>query len=228
MKTLQAARDKSVQHIVKPQFTIKSQSNMMHRVMVIREPAPAVLPWIGAVFLTVAVGLTYFFAARLSLYLLTKPDGVAVFWPAAGVSAGVLICIGPRARLPVIVGVVGATIGANLLGDRNLWSSIVFAGSNAGEAVLVAGLLQRFFASPFSLDNFHRVLGLLAAAVVGAAVSGIGGMVGYLAFHPSQASAFTIWYHWFASDVVGIITVAPILIGLFAAISRSAAAPRSA
>ena len=32
----------------------------------------------------IAVAGAYFLAARLSLALLTKPDGVAVFWPAAG------------------------------------------------------------------------------------------------------------------------------------------------
>ena len=34
---------------------------------------------IASLGLTIAIGVTYFFAARLSLGLLTKPDGVAVF-----------------------------------------------------------------------------------------------------------------------------------------------------
>src|SRR5580693_2277597 len=42
----------------------------------------------GSIWLAVAVGVAYFLSARLSLGLLTKPDGVAVFWPAAGVAAG--------------------------------------------------------------------------------------------------------------------------------------------
>src|SRR5258707_15727972 len=42
------------------------------------------LPWIGAIGLAVAVGIAYFFVARLSLALLAKPDGVALFWPAVG------------------------------------------------------------------------------------------------------------------------------------------------
>jgi len=46
-------------------------------------------PWVGAIGLTVVVAFVYFVAARLSLALLTKPEGVAVFWLAAGVSAGV-------------------------------------------------------------------------------------------------------------------------------------------
>src|SRR5262245_35664408 len=45
--------------------------------------------WTGAIALAVAIAIAYFLAARLSLAMLTKPDGVAVFWPAAGVAAGV-------------------------------------------------------------------------------------------------------------------------------------------
>ena len=58
------------------------------------------LPWIGAIGLAVAVGIAYFFVARLSLALLAKPDGVALFWPAAGLSSGVLIALGRAGRLP--------------------------------------------------------------------------------------------------------------------------------
>ena len=36
---------------------------------------------------TAGVALAYFFAARLSLALLEPVDGVAVFWPAAGVAS---------------------------------------------------------------------------------------------------------------------------------------------
>ena len=35
--------------------------------------------WVGTIGLTVAVGIVYFLSARLSLALLTKPEGVAVF-----------------------------------------------------------------------------------------------------------------------------------------------------
>src|SRR5262245_38841476 len=66
--------------------------------------------WVGSIGIAVAVGVAYFLAARLSLFLLTKPDGVAVFWPAAGVSSGVLIAMGREVRWPVAVGTMAATI----------------------------------------------------------------------------------------------------------------------
>jgi signal transduction histidine kinase len=174
--------------------------------------------WITSVGLAIAVGVAYFLAARLSLFLLTKPDGVAVFWPAAGVSSGVLIGLGPRARLPVIAGTMAATVAANLLGDRNIWSTIFFALSNALEAALVAALIERYFGPSFGLDRLRNVIGLLAAAIIAAGISGIVGALGFRLFHSPPASFLTIWHHWFLSDAIGIVTVAPLLIGLIFAL----------
>jgi integral membrane sensor domain MASE1 len=125
-------------------------------------PAP---PRIAAIWLAIAVGIACFLAAQLSLSLLAEPDGVALFWPAAGVSSGVPIALGRDARLPVASGVV-ATIIANLMGDRNIWSATIFAFCNAGEALLTAWLIERYFGFPFSLDRLRNVLGLLVVAVV--------------------------------------------------------------
>ena len=168
--------------------------------------------WMSSAWLAVVVGSVYILAAKLSLALLT-PDGVAVFWPAAGIAAGALIALGPRARWAVVVGTMVATIVANLLGDRNLPSAIVFALCNAGEAVLAAGLIQRYFGSPFSLDRLRHVLGLLAAAIVATAVSGIGGALGFAWFH-GATSMLATWQNWFASDALGIVTSVPLVIGL--------------
>jgi len=168
--------------------------------------------WARSIGLAAAVGIVYFLAARLSLLLLTKPDGVAVFWPASGVASGVLIALGPRARLPVAAGAMAATIVANLMGDRTLFSAVVFGLCNAGEALLTAWLIERYFGLGFNLGKLSHVLGMLVCAIVATAVSGIGGTAGFLYFHSSNASILTIWQHWFASDALGIITVAPLII----------------
>ncbi len=75
--------------------------------------------WLASLGLAGPVAAAYFLAARLRLLLLSKPDGVPVFWPAAGVASGILIAIGPSARWPVAAGTMVATALANLLGDRN-------------------------------------------------------------------------------------------------------------
>src|SRR5216683_2221535 len=94
-------------------------------------------------------------------------------------SIGALISLGSRARLPVIAGTMAATVAANLLGDRNISSAVAFALCNAGEAVLVAALIERHFGASFSLDKPRNIFGLLAATIVGAAISGIGGTMGF-------------------------------------------------
>jgi PAS domain S-box-containing protein len=171
---------------------------------------------VGSIALAVTVGVAYFLAARLSLALLTKPDGVAVFWPASGVAAGVLIALGPSARVPVAIGAMVATIVANLLGDRTFLSSMVFAVCNAAEALIAAWLIERQFGSRFTLDRLANVLGLLVAATVATAISGIGGTAAFKYLQNSTAPVLTTWQHWFASDALGIVTVAPLLIGLAA------------
>ena len=180
----------------------------------VSKPAARLLPWPVAVLVAVAVAIAYFLAARLSLALLEKPDGVAVFWPAAGVASGALIVAGSAARWPVLIGVMAATIVANLLGDRNVWSSVFFAVANASEAAIVAGLIERSYGSPFELNTLRRVIGLFAATIAGTVVSGILGTMGFVWFHGATVSAPTVWLHWFASDALGTLTVAPLVIGL--------------
>jgi PAS domain S-box-containing protein len=174
--------------------------------------------WVTAIGVTVAVGFAFFLAARLGLTLLTKPDGVAVFWPASGVAAGALIALGPRAKLPVALGTAAATIAANLSGDRTLASSVIFALCNAGEALLAAGLIEHRFGSGFALDRLRHVLELIAAAVFASAISGIGGTLVFKLFQGSTAPILTTWQHWFASAALGIVTFAPLLIGAGAAV----------
>jgi integral membrane sensor domain MASE1 len=181
----------------------------------LRTRAYPTLPPVGAVGLAITVGVAYFLAAQLSLAFLAEPDGVAVFWPAAGLSSGVLIALGRGARLPVASGVIAATIIANLMmGDWNVWNAAALALWNTGEPLLVAWLIERYFGSGFILDRLRNVLGLLAAAVVATAASGIGGMVASKLLHSATTPIWIIWQHWVASATIGIITVAPMVIGL--------------
>src|SRR5262245_34207696 len=143
-------------------------------------------PWVSAIGTAAAVGVAYFLAAELSLALLTKPEGVAVFWPAAGVAVGAIIALGPNARLPVAVGTMAATLVANLLGDRNLWSTILFALCNAGEAVFAAWLIQHYIGSDFGSGGWGQVLGWLAERIMAPALSGIGGAIAFKLFHARQ------------------------------------------
>jgi signal transduction histidine kinase len=180
--------------------------------------------WAGSIGLAVAVGLVYFLAAWLSYGLSLQSEGLAVFWPASGVSSGLLIALGSRARWPVVSGVIAAVVTDHLIMADPLRVGIVFALSDAAETLIIAGLIERYFGAEFTLDRLRHVLGMLAAAVIGTCVSGIGGVIASVLLQPPTVPILTIWHHWVTSNTIGFIAVAPLLIGLAAALRQR---PRS-
>jgi PAS domain S-box-containing protein len=175
--------------------------------------------WLAPVRLAVAIFVAYFLAGRLGLSLQTQPDGVAVFWPAAGISAGILIALGRDVRWPVVVGVMAATLAVNLTSDRTVWSSSVFALRNAGEALLIAWLIERYVSRDFTLTRLRHVAGFLAAIMVATAITAVGGALAIKLLHSPDVPFLITWRHWLASAAIGIITVAPMMFAV-AALAR--------
>jgi PAS domain S-box-containing protein len=116
------------------------------------------------------------------------------------------------------MGVIVASAAAALLDDRNVWTSIAFGLSNASEAFLVMWLIERWFGTTFSLDSVRRVLGFLAAAALAPAIAAVSAAGAIQLFSPSTAGLLDIWKVWSASDALGIVAVAPLLIGVAAAV----------
>ena len=179
-----------------------------------------VQPWLRGVGLAGAVGVAYYVAGRLGVGLILKPEGVAVFWPAAGISSGVLIALGRSARWPVALGVLAATVVVHVAIVDPLWAGTALGACNAAEALITAGLITAYFGTDFRLDRLDRALGFFLAAIVGTAISGLGGAVTYRLMSGPSAEMLTSWQHWFASDAIGIVIVAPLVIGIGDAIQH--------
>src|SRR5262245_1530575 len=118
-----------------------------------------------------------------------------------------------------------ATIATHLIINDPLWAGVALGLSNGAEAFITAGLIRHFFGADFNLVRVRHVFVLVAAAVVATTVSGIGGAVTYRLMRGPSAPMLDSWQHWFASDFVGIIAVAPLVIGLAAVVRRPS--PRS-
>jgi PAS domain S-box-containing protein len=166
----------------------------------------------AAIGMAAGLAIAYFLAAKLGLALQAQPSDVAVFWPASGVAAGILMLAGRRAYPALLIGVVVGTVAANILNDRNVWTSALKGLCNAGEAVVVAKLLERWFGPQFTFDEFRRVVGFVAVATLAAAMSGVGGAATMTQLH-TTAPFWDVWRDWFLSDGIGIVSVAPIVIG---------------
>ena len=167
--------------------------------------------WFGLVKLAVATGIGYFLLARLGLLL--RAEGVAVFWPAAGLAIGALIALGPRARLPLAAGVFVATVACNLMLGRYAWLAITFGLLNVGQTLFTAWLLERWFGRSFKLEDVQRVLGFFAATAAGSALSALG-TAAVIGLIKPTAPHLHVWRLWFAACSLGVVTVAPLLIGL--------------
>jgi integral membrane sensor domain MASE1 len=89
---------------------------------------------------------------------------LAVFWPASGVAAGILIALARRTIPAILIGVVVGTVAAILVSNIGLVTRLLNGFWNAGEAVLAAWLLERWFGRPFTFADLSRAGGLLAAA----------------------------------------------------------------
>lgn len=174
----------------------------------------------GSIGWVLGTTLVCFLAARLGLEMKAQPSNVAVFWPASGLGAGLMVAAGAVAparfgsepvvnrRLCVAAGIFLATVMANLLGDRNLILAIAFGLCNAGEALIFAKILGRV---PDGL-SFARLNGavwfLFAAAAAAASMAALASLV-LLAVVPSAGAYLSIVRDWWLSDAVGIVIFAP-------------------
>ena len=171
--------------------------------------------WMSSVWLAVVVGSVYILAAKLSLSLLT-PDGVAVFWPAAGVAAGALIAFGP-----VRDGRSGRDDGRDHRGqspgrskplERHRLRPMQCRGSPADgwpdRALLRFAFQSRPAASRAGLarGSDRRSRRLRDRRDPG---------VRLVPWRDITDSV--TWQNWFASDALGIVTIAPLVIGLASA-----------
>lgn len=113
------------------------------------------------------------FAASLGGAILApQGTGVAVWWPAAGLSLGLALLV-PRNRIPAaLVLVVVVTASANALAGRPLLVSLAFAVANALEVAVSLTVLQAW-RRPFRLSSLQAGLRFAVAAAVAAMLAGV-------------------------------------------------------
>ena len=166
--------------------------------------------------LALVVGVAYFIAARLGLALRAS-TGTSVFWPAAGISVAALIVWGPSGRFSVAAGVVVATVVSNLMIGRSVGLAVAFALVNAAQALLTTALIERWFGRSFKLGIVSNVLGFLLASTIGSVVAATGAAI-VVALFDATVPVVTFWRVWLGSCLLGIIAVAPLLVGIAEAV----------
>ena len=169
--------------------------------------------------LPVLTGLSYFAAAFGSLELTRSGDGIAALWPASGIMLAVVLTT-PRSRLKWHIAAAAiASLLANMLAGNTFQISAMFTVANISEAVIALWLLRYrtschvSFVEPSDLICFTKVAAI--ATLLSAAIATITG--------PTISADFFL--SWFATDLLGILIVSPLLLivgrGVFARRSKA-------
>ncbi|WP_176484666.1 sensor domain-containing diguanylate cyclase [Sphingomonas spermidinifaciens] len=153
-----------------------------------------------------ATGLAYYLAAFGALSLTVGDAGIATLWPASGVLLATILLI-PKRRLPVYV--MAAAVGslaANLQARNPALMSIGFTIANIGEAIIAAWLLFRRASDAMSLVRPGGLTLFCLSSAIAAASSAT------LAWCIAGTRSTGFWLSWFATDLLGILAVTPLII----------------
>jgi len=171
------------------------------------------------------------FALTLSTALIglgLQDDGVAVFWPAAGVVTGLWLAASRGSvRLAVMLGAVLAFTISNLINGRSPGAAAVFIAGNLVQPLLIAAVLERG-GRRVRLDTLRGAAAFLAVALTAAAVTGSVTAFGLVAAGHAHAPYGRVFELWVTAHSVALVTVAPALIALGGLLPGRAAALREA
>ena len=159
----------------------------------------------------VLVALTYYASARLGLGLSLVGHNVTPLWPPTGVAVAALLVLGRRMWPAVAV----AAFAVNVPISATLLAAAVTAVGNTLAPYLAVVLLHRV-GFRRDLDRQRDALaivfvGALAAMLVSATI-GAGTLVA--AGTITTAELPTAWAVWWTGDAMGVLVVAPFLLGL--------------
>ena len=162
--------------------------------------------------LFVAVLLAYLALAQFVIWLNDPIRLGAGYWPAAGLSLGLLVLL-PRRRWGwVLAGVAVAELGGDQFHGYALGASLLWTAANCLEPLVGAMLLRRWGNPVGALVPMTQLLRFFAAAVVlgplvGATVGSVGSV--YVA---DLGAWWEIWAKFFVGDALGVLVIAPMLL----------------
>ncbi len=196
---------------VEGRLTLATHARPQRTIMPLRmRPRPLTVPgFYRDVAVSSAVAAVYFGAGKLGLSLaFVNPSATAV-WPPTGISLAALLLVGFRAWPGILVGafLVNATTTGSVM------TSAMVAAGNTLQALLGAGLVNRFAGGCRAFDRAADTLKFAAlagfasvvSATIGTTSLSLGGTAPWTNYVP-------IWFTWWLGDTVGVWLFAPLLV----------------
>lgn len=169
------------------------------------------LPRFGASTLveTALLALAYGLAAHVGLMLDAVSGFASLVWPASGVALAALFIRGPVLWPGVWIG----AMAANYIAGTPVFAAAGIAAGNTLEAVVGVHAL-RFLGFDPGIKRVRDAISLIVAAAMGSTIiaASIGVSSLYLAGVLSAGSIVPAWRTWWIGDMIGDLTVAPLIL----------------
>lgn len=157
------------------------------------------------------VAAAYLALAQASIWLNDPIQFGAAFWPAAGLSLGLLLLLDRRAWPWILGGVALAEVAGDLMRGYAPGAIAFWTAGNVIEPVVGASLVRRFVSPRGSLTPLRALLGFVVAGVIaGPLVGATVGSMGTVAF--GGLAPAVVWPKYVVGDALGVLVVAPVLL----------------
>lgn len=157
----------------------------------------------------------YYLTGRLGLLLTIPPGQATAIWPASGIALAGLISFGPRYVSAVVLGALGTSlVHPDVIDLQALGIASTIALGAGAQALAGYWLVRRFLSLPALLEQPAEIFALLllggpVSCLVNATVGTL--TLFWVGFVPAPALTFH-WLTWWAGDVMGVFTFAPIMV----------------
>jgi PAS domain S-box-containing protein len=153
--------------------------------------------------------LLYFVVARLSLWTLGD-EGIAVVWPAAGLSLALLLLYDLRLWVGIIVAVGAANLQAGFTPPLAMGLAL----ANALETLLAAMLLRDVVRLHPGFARFRDIFGLGLVSLVAMVPGALLAALTFALFAPGRTEPVQVALTWWRADQVSIWLITPAVMTL--------------
>ncbi|RXD07303.1 sensor domain-containing diguanylate cyclase [Sphingomonas sp. UV9] len=163
----------------------------------------------------VGMGIAYYIAAVVSLFLTRGQDGIAMLWPASGILFAALLVVPPQRAGWFLATAAMASFAANLGSGNAVVVSIGFTVANMTESAFAAWLVRTRGKCRVSFVNPRGLTCFCMAATLATMLSAT------MATIMAPIASIDVWLSWFSTDLLGLLVVTPMIMIVGRALYRN-------
>jgi diguanylate cyclase (GGDEF)-like protein/PAS domain S-box-containing protein len=157
----------------------------------------------------VIIGISYYFLAKLGIYLSSPPEYIATFWPSNAIVLATLLLTERRYWWLFILAILPAISFPSLAANYSITRVVIFCIANCTEILMAALILK----TVFMRINFDLLRDMMAFIIIAALITPfISALTAATStFFEPDKQFWTVWRIWFLADALGLLTLTPVI-----------------